>query len=55
MGRLIQMVEAKKHKIVNSLIAENIYQLDDRSFLLKLPLKNLERLLVQDCKRTNNY
>lgn len=45
MGRLIRIVTAKKYKIVNTLIAENIYQPADRSFLLDLPLKNLEEIL----------
>lgn len=45
MGRLVRIVNAKKQKIVNTLISEGVYQPDDRSFLLELPLKNLEEIL----------
>ena len=45
MGRLVQITTAKKKKIINTLIAENIYQLTDRRFLLELSLKNLEEIL----------
>jgi len=46
MGRLVRIVTAKKQKIVNTLIAEKVYEPADRSFLLDLPLKNLEDLLL---------
>lgn len=46
MGRLVRIVTAKKQKIVNTLIAEKVYEPTDRSFLLDLPLKNLEDLLL---------
>lgn len=45
MGRLVRIVNAKKQKIVNTLISEDVYQHDDRPFLLELPLKNLEEIL----------
>ncbi|MGW6611772.1 hypothetical protein ACWF7H_29280, partial [Peribacillus butanolivorans] len=45
MGRLVRIVNAKKQKIVNTLISENVYQPADRPFLLELPLKNLEEIL----------
>lgn len=45
MGKLVQIVTAKKQKIVNQLIEGNVYQPQDRSFLLDLPLKNLEEIL----------
>lgn len=45
MGRLVRIVNAKKQKIVNTLISEDVYQPNDRSFLLELPLKNLEEIL----------
>ena len=45
MGRLVRIVNAKKQKIVNTLISEDVYQPDDRPFLLELPLKNLEEIL----------
>lgn len=45
MGRLVQITTAKKQKIINTLIAKNIYQLTDRRFLLELSLKNLEEIL----------
>lgn len=45
MGRLVQIVNVKKQKIVNMLISEDVYQPDDRPFLLELPLKNLEEIL----------
>ncbi|WP_057913983.1 hypothetical protein [Peribacillus muralis] len=45
MGRLVRIVNAKKQKIAATLISEGIYQPDDRSFLLDLPLKNLEEIL----------
>jgi hypothetical protein len=45
MGRLVRIVNAKKQKIVNTLILEDVYQLDDRPLLLELPLKNLEEIL----------
>lgn len=47
MGRLIRIVTAKKHKIINMLITEKIYQPSDRSFLVELPLRDLEGLLAQ--------
>ena len=53
MGRLIRIVTAKKHKIINALITENLYQPADRSFLLELPLRDLEELLVQDNSQIN--
>lgn len=46
MGKLIQIVARKKQKIVAQLISENIYQPTDRSYLLELPLKNLESILL---------
>lgn len=45
MGRLVRIVNAKKQKIVNTLISENVYQPADRPLLLELPLKNLEEIL----------
>lgn len=45
MGRLVRIVNAKKQKIVNTLISEDVYQPDDRPFLLELTLKNLEEIL----------
>lgn len=45
MGRLVRIVNAKKQKLVNTLISEDLYQPDDRPFLLELPLKNLEEIL----------
>ena len=46
MGKLIEIVARKKQKIVTELISENIYQPTDRSYLLELPLKNLESILL---------
>ncbi|MFJ7746481.1 hypothetical protein [Peribacillus sp. NPDC097295] len=46
MGKLIQIVARKKQKIVAELISKNIYQATDRSYLLELPLKNLESILL---------
>ncbi|OIK08388.1 hypothetical protein [Bacillus sp. MUM 13] len=45
MGRLVKIIEAKKHRIINILIAENAYQPSDRIYLSNLPLKNLEEIL----------
>lgn len=44
MGKLAQMVWAKKEEIINVLILENVYQPADRTFLSNLPLANLEKL-----------
>lgn len=52
MGRLVRIVNAKKQKIVNTLISEDVYQPDDRPFLLELPLKNLEEILSLRLKST---
>jgi hypothetical protein len=41
----VRMVIAKKEKISNALISENVYQPEDRLYLLDLPLKILEDLL----------
>ena len=46
MGKLIQIVARKKQKIVAELISNNIYQPTDRPYLLELPLKNLESILL---------
>lgn len=45
MGRLIQMVTAKKQKIINTLISEKVYPPSDRPLLFDMPLKSLEELL----------
>ncbi|CAH0280206.1 hypothetical protein SRABI96_03954 [Peribacillus sp. Bi96] len=45
MGRLVRIVNAKKQKIINTLISEGVYQPDDRLFLFDLPLKKLEEIL----------
>ncbi|WP_285768590.1 hypothetical protein [Peribacillus sp. SI8-4] len=45
MGRLVRIVHAKKERIAATLISEGIYQPDDRTFLMELPLKNLEEIL----------
>lgn len=47
MGKLIQIVARKKQKIAAELIAKNIYQATDRPYLLELPLKNLESILLR--------
>lgn len=55
MGRLIRIVVAKKYKIINMLITENMYQQSDRSYLLELPLRDLEELLVRRGLRRKNH
>lgn len=54
MGRLVRIVKAKKQKIVNTLIAEKVYEPADRSFLLDLPLRDLENLLLVQRKSMIN-
>lgn len=47
MGKLVNLVNAKKQKIINLLICEKVYKHDDRNYLFNLPLKDLEELLKQ--------
>ncbi len=46
MGGLGKIVKARKEKIIHTLISENNYQPADHSYLMNLPLRNLEDLLL---------
>lgn len=50
MGKLVNLVNAKKQKIINLLICEKVYELDDRNYLFNLPLKDLEEMLEKQKK-----
>jgi hypothetical protein len=47
MGKLVELIHAKKQKIINMLICEKAYQPGDRNDLFNLPLKDLEELQKQ--------
>jgi hypothetical protein len=47
MGKLVELINAKKQKIIEKLICEKVYQPGDQDYLFNLPLKDLENLLKQ--------
>lgn len=44
MGRLVNLIMAKKQKIVNLLILEKIFEPSQRTYLMDQPLAELEKM-----------